>query len=93
MTKFFNKFNHFPSFWDKFFSPKYPALSCTTLYGFIAPCQNLGKTNDTIPRKRLDRRMDKRMEEQKDRQKDRQTLFYRTHLATAGHQTKGKWCE
>ena len=27
------------------------ALSCTTSYGFLAPCQNLEKTNDAIPRK------------------------------------------
>ena len=27
-----------------------------TSHRFLAPCRNLGKTNDTIPRKRLDRR-------------------------------------
>ena len=26
-------------------------MSCTTSYGFLAPSQNLEKTNDTIPRK------------------------------------------
>ena len=44
-----------------------PALSRTTSYGFLASCQNLEKTNDTIPRKHLDRqdgRMDGRMEGQ-----------------------------
>ena len=41
-----------------------PALSCTTSYGFLAPCQNLEKVNDTIQRKCPDRR--------KNRWKDRQ---------------------
>ena len=50
MTKFFNKLK-------KFF-PKNPALSRTTSYGFLAPCQNLEKTNGTIPRKRPDRQKD-----------------------------------
>ena len=27
------------------------ALSRTTSYGFLAPCQNLEETNDAIPRK------------------------------------------
>ena len=31
------------------------ALSHTTSYGFLASCQNLEKTNDTIPRKCPDR--------------------------------------
>ena len=30
-------------------------LSRTTSYGFLASCQHLEKTNDTIPRKRPDR--------------------------------------
>ena len=55
---------------------KNPVLSRTTSYGFLAPCQNLEKTNDTIPRKHPDG--------QKDGQKDGQTLFYRTLSATAG---------
>ena len=46
-------------------------LSRTTSYGFLAPCKNLEKVNDTIQRKYLDRR------------KDGQTLFYRTLPATA----------
>ena len=33
--------------------------TCTTSYGFLALCQNSEKTNDTIPRKRLDRRTDR----------------------------------
>ena len=36
-----------------------PGLSRTS-YRFLAPCQNLEKTNDTIPRKRLDRSTDGR---------------------------------
>ena len=39
------------------------ALSQTTSYRFLAPCQNLEINNDTIPRKHPDR--------QKDRWKDR----------------------
>ena len=38
------------------------ALSRTSSYGFLAPCQNLGKTNDTIPRKCSDSRKDRRTE-------------------------------
>ena len=43
-------------------------------YGFLAPCQNSEKTNDTVPRKCLNR------------QKDGRTyrLFYRTLPVTAG---------
>ena len=58
-------------FWSNFF-PIFGAkrnfldnlvLSHTTSYEFLVTCQNLEKTNDTIPSKRPDR--------QKDRQKDR----------------------
>ena len=52
------------------------ALSCTTSYGFLAPFQNLEKTNDTIPRKCLHRRTEG--------QKGGQTLFHRALPATAG---------
>ena len=52
------------------------ALSHTTSYGFLASWQNLEKTEDTIPRKPLDRR------------KNGQTLFYRTLPATVGGLTK-----
>ena len=78
MTKFFNKFKN-PYFWPNFdqnIFPENSALSRTTSYRFLVPWQNLGKTNDTIPRKCPDR--------QKDGQKDGQTLFYRTLPATAG---------
>ena len=37
-----------------------PALSRTTSYGFLAPCQNLDKTNYIIPRKVTDRWKDGR---------------------------------
>ena len=69
---------NFPNFWGKKFFLENPALSCTT--GFLVSCQNLEKTNDTIPRKRLDRRA----EGQKDGRKDRQTLLHRTLPANAG---------
>ena len=36
--------------------------SGTTSHEFLAPCQNLEKTNDSIPRKCLDRRKDRRMD-------------------------------
>ena len=67
---------HSPNFGGKKFFLENPALSHTTSYGFWVPCQNLDKTNDTIPRKCLDRR--------KEGPKDGQTLFYRTLQATAG---------
>ena len=82
MTKFFNKFKK-PCFWPIFpilGAKKIPlenlALSRTTLYGFLAPCQNVEKTKYIIPRKHPDR--------QKDRLKNRRIL-----LATAGGPKKG----
>ena len=64
MTKLFNKFKK-SCFWTIFdpFSQflrqkkcfRKIRLSDTTSYRLLAPCQNLEKTNDTIPRKRLDR--------------------------------------
>ena len=66
MTNFFNKFKK-SCFWPifgpfsnfggkkKFFLENL-ALSRTTSYGFLAPCQNLDKSNDTIPRKHSDRK-------------------------------------
>ena len=50
----------FPILWAKNFFLENPALSSTNSYGFLAPCQNLEKTNDTISRKCLDRRKDGR---------------------------------
>ena len=55
-------------------------LPHVTSYGFLASCQNLEKTNDTIPRKCLDRGKDR----PKDGQKDKQTLFHRTLPANNG---------
>ena len=66
MTQFFNIFKKpvfgpFSQFWrQKNFFPENPALSRTTSYGFLASCQNLEKTNDKIPTKRLERRKDRR---------------------------------
>ena len=51
------------------------ALSHTTSYGFLAPCQNLKKVSDTIQRKCPDRQKDRRtvgrIEGQKDGRTDR----------------------
>ena len=68
MTKFSNKLKKawswpilalFPNFGaKKNFSQK--ALSGTTSYVFLAPCQISEKTNDTIPRKCLDRKAEER---------------------------------
>ena len=43
-------------FWAKIFFLENPAQPRTTIYGFLASCQNLEKPNDTIPRKRPGRR-------------------------------------
>ena len=73
MTKFFHVFKKnavfayfwpiFPIFGAKKTFQENPALPHTISYGFLASCQNLEKTNDTVPTNCLDRR------------KDRQTLF------------------
>ena len=86
MNKFSNKlkkplfFAHFGSIFPIFGAKKNflenPALSCTTSFGFLAPCQNLEKVNDTIQRKCPDRQKDRRTMEGR-------TLFYRTLPATA----------
>ena len=91
MTKFFNKFKkpcfgsflvHFPQFWgQKIFFPGNSALPRTTSCRFLAPCQNLEKTNDTIPWKCPDRR------------KDGQTLFHRTLPTTARVSRRYKICK
>ena len=90
MTQFPNKFKK-PYFWPIFpiFGAKNIflenlALSHTTSYGFLAPCQNSEKVNDIIQRICPDRWKDRRTEERK----DRQTLFYRTFAATAGDPIK-----
>ena len=75
MTKFSNKLKkpflaHFRPFFtilgQKKLFPENPALSRTNLYEFLAPCQISEKTNDAIPRKRLDRRTDGRTERRTD---------------------------
>ena len=70
MTKFSNKLKKpcfwpilgplFPIFWEKKFSSR------TASHGLLAPCRISEKTNDTIPRKCLDRRTDKKTEGQTD---------------------------
>ena len=42
-------------FGEIFFFLENPAMSHTTSYGFLAPCQNFEKTKDAIPRKQPDR--------------------------------------
>ena len=85
MNKFFNKFKK-PYFWpilptfEAIFFPKNLTLSHTTSYRFLEPCQNLEKTNDTIPKKHLDKQKGGRTEGWK----EGQTLFCRTLMATTG---------
>ena len=61
MTQFSNKFKKrcfwpiFPIFGAEKIFLENPALSHKTSYGFLAPCQNLEKVNDTIQRKCPDR--------------------------------------
>ena len=71
MTKFSTKFKkpvfghfwvHFPNFWGKKIFLENAALSCTTSYGFLAPCENLEKVNNVNQRKHLDRQKDGRMD-------------------------------
>ena len=68
MTKFSNKFKKlcfwpsFPIFGAKNIFLENPALSSTTSYEFLAPCQNLEKVNDMIQRKCVDRQMEGWME-------------------------------
>ena len=66
----------FPILVAKIFFLENLALPHTTSHQFLAPYQNLEKTNDAIPRKCPDR--------WKDERKDGQTLLYRTLPATAG---------
>ena len=71
MTKFFNKFKkpvfdpflvHFHNFGGSFFFLGNLALSHTPSYRFLAPCQNLERTNDTISRKHQNIWKDGRMD-------------------------------
>ena len=52
----------FSILWQIFFFSENAALSRTTSYEFLAPCQISEKTSDTITRKCLGRRTDGRME-------------------------------
>ena len=61
----------FPIFGAKKCCLKNPALSSTNSSEFLASCQNLEKTNNTVPRKHPDRR------------KHGQTLFHRILLANS----------
>ena len=74
----------FPIFGAKTIFLGNPALSRTTSHGNLAPCKDLEKLNNTIPRKDPDGRM----EGQKDGGKDGQALFYRTLSVTARGPTK-----
>ena len=91
MNKFSNKLKnpvfgpswvHFPNFWGKKIFLENPALSCTTSYGLLAPCQNLEKVKDTIQRKCPDRWRDGEKDRRMGGRTDRS--LYRTLLATAG---------
>ena len=79
MTKFSNIFKK-PCFWPIFpilgakkIFLENPAQSCTTSYGFIAPCQNLEEVNHAIQRKPLDRQKDRLKDGQKEGQMEGQT--------------------
>ena len=50
---------HFPKFWGQKGFFWWIWLSRKTSYGFLAPCQNLDKTNDPIPRNQSDKRKDR----------------------------------
>ena len=80
MTKFSNKLKK-PGFWpilhpfSTFWGAKKlflenPAVMHNFI-GILVPCENLEKTDDTIPRKHPERRTERRTE----RRKDGQTLF------------------
>ena len=94
MTNFVNKFkkrNFWPivgpffQFWgQKQIFQENLARSRTTSHGFLALHQNLGKTNDTIPRKRPDRWTEIRKSGPKDGRTDGKTLFYGAPPATPG---------
>ena len=72
MPKFSNKLKKscfwlilglFSQFWGQKKISENPGLSRTTSYAILAPCQNLEKINNTIPRKRPYRLKDGRTEE------------------------------
>ena len=51
---------HFPNSWGKKNFSRKSGCDTQTSHRFLAPCQNLEKTNDAIPRKRPDRWKDGR---------------------------------
>ena len=69
MAGFSNKFKK-PYLWSIFGAKKIflenSSLSRTASYGFLAPCQNFKKVNDTVQRKSPDRRTEGRTEGQTD---------------------------
>ena len=56
----------FPILKGKKFLKENPPLSCRTSHRFLAPCQNLEKTDDTILRKHLDRERDGKVDRRTD---------------------------
>ena len=73
MTIFFSKFKktlvlvHFGHIFPIFEAKVFPKNSHATSYGYLAPCQNLEKTNDPVPRKCWNRRKDGGMDRWMDR--------------------------
>ena len=57
----------YPIFGAKKIFVENPALAHTTSNGFLAPCQNLEKVNDTLQGKRPDRRKVRRTDRRMDR--------------------------
>ena len=92
MTKFFNKFKNlvfspflpiFLILGAKIFFLENPSLSRTTSNRFLAPCQNLEKTNNIIPKK-TPGQTEERMARWIQGRKDGHTIFHRTLPATTG---------
>ena len=85
---------HFWSIFSIFGAKKFclenSALSRTTSHRFLAPCQNLEKTNDTFQRKRPHRLNGGMTDGRKDGRKHGQTLFHRKFPATAGGPIKSE---
>ena len=61
----------FPIFEAKKIFQENPALQSITSYGFLAPCQNLEKYNDTIPEKHPDRGTEGWKDKRKDERMNR----------------------
>ena len=100
MTKLFSKLKKscfrpiFPTFLgEKNLSQENLNMSCTTSFRFLAPCQTLQKTDNTIPRKYLDKQKDGRTDGRMDRthfigpfqpplgvEKNLNTFYHKKHL-------------